>query len=844
MSGRYGRGRPSVRESSVMPSEVSHKYDAYIEARRNYLEQSESEEDENRMVSNPISVFRARNQQDKKSKKAVVSTSSEEQQPPQPTTMVLIPTVTVQATPKEVEIPKEPEANPSGSAVQEIHVEGPKEEEEELKPEPHIDEQPACSVCTKVKEFVKPLYENVKSKCQNTVERLLDPSLHTTIRTEFLQYLPCFAFAVAVFFVGITFISAFKVLSNPIQQEPTFFCRTFSRPFAPLFDALCAPEPYVFADELPKVMGGLVDEILLNIVQFYRTVLKGFTVFGTLFTAIWHGLSENVFFGFHELGENMGENISYLLRFIVQFFQQIIYLFFSSLATIAGTVAGTPDLALFCVTKFPICGQAKREPPPAFRSHCRRLLSLKFESRTTIFGHFNQLFRTRTKSKIPHLFSVVPKDWTKFAPLGDVIPRTRFVVFKTPINSPLSTRIEKEQRFTTSDLFRKIGERGQYLGLVVDLTDTDRYYDKEDITGLCIQYEKVNCPGRGFIERDECVESFNQAIQEYTDKCEDKEALIGVHCTNGINRCGYLICRFLIERLGWSSHEAIDAFEQARGYSIEKGAYVMALHKAAKDSRNKRADSDSDSSERRRKKKNKRKHREEDNIHMINAILGELGQQTATVSGTYHASPNGIATPETGPPQPQQQHWGFAIKRSKYSQLNQPAPITGAGTPPESKEGNTPQEDEEIEEEYEGMEEEIEVEPGKGQSSSFQGVMHVLQSAKRPDRSRFKVRRCHVEEDDVENDLEGKCGHGPGSWGGLHQRKFGNRIGFLAGRKIRRGRYQQGTRPSFGRRVGKSQIFSENSERSDDYQIELGECSRGIVLQCLRGVRILSLHKK
>ncbi|EPB65850.1 tyrosine-protein phosphatase domain protein, partial [Ancylostoma ceylanicum] len=103
-----------------------------------------------------------------------------------------------------------------------------------------------------------------------------------------------------------------------------------------------------------------------------------------------------------------------------------------------------------------------------------------------------------------------------------------------------------------------LAERGLRLGLVVDLTDTDRYYDKDEIEGLCIQYQKINCPGRGFVERTECVSEFNKAIQDYIDKTDDEEALIGVHCTNGVNRSGYLICRFLIERLGWSSHEALD----------------------------------------------------------------------------------------------------------------------------------------------------------------------------------------------------------------------------------------------------------------------------------------------
>uniref|UniRef100_A0A8R1HIC4 Uncharacterized protein n=1 Tax=Caenorhabditis japonica TaxID=281687 RepID=A0A8R1HIC4_CAEJA len=50
--------------------------------------------------------------------------------------------------------------------------------------------------------------------------------------------------------------------------------------------------------------------------------------------------------------------------------------------------------------------------------------------------------------------------------------------------------------------------------------------------------------------------------------------------------------------------------------------------------------------------------------------------------------------------------------RSKYAQLNQPL---HNGTPPENAGGNTPLgEEEEFEEEYEDIEEEVELEPGKG----------------------------------------------------------------------------------------------------------------------------------
>ena len=36
------------------------------------------------------------------------------------------------------------------------------------------------------------------------------------------------------------------------------------------------------------------------------------------------------------------------------------------------------------------------------------------------------------------------------------------------------------------------------------------------------------------------------------------DALIGVHCTHGVNRTGYLICRYLIEKMDWDPQKAID----------------------------------------------------------------------------------------------------------------------------------------------------------------------------------------------------------------------------------------------------------------------------------------------
>lgn len=86
---------------------------------------------------------------------------------------------------------------------------------------------------------------------------------------------------------------------------------------------------------------------------------------------------------------------------------------------------------------------------------------------------------------------------------------------------------------------------------------------------------KIPCPGRGFLEHDDMVKLFFKSVDGFIASHADDgysqsnyllgkssacfiDLLIGIHCSNGVNRSGYLICRYLIDRLGWSSHEALE----------------------------------------------------------------------------------------------------------------------------------------------------------------------------------------------------------------------------------------------------------------------------------------------
>ncbi|OAD61985.1 putative tyrosine-protein phosphatase F54C8.4, partial [Eufriesea mexicana] len=125
-------------------------------------------------------------------------------------------------------------------------------------------------------------------------------------------------------------------------------------------------------------------------------------------------------------------------------------------------------------------------------------------------------------------------------------------------------------RFTTTVLLQAFPQ----VKYIIDLTNTDRYYDEKEFTNFGVKYEKIMIPGRE-------VPSTESVIRLHFSFVSDD--IIGVHCTHGVNRSGYLICRYLVQQLGWEPEFCLKAFEEARGYSIERKIYLNALQKTPRE---------------------------------------------------------------------------------------------------------------------------------------------------------------------------------------------------------------------------------------------------------------------
>ncbi|KAI6194457.1 hypothetical protein M3Y96_01127000 [Aphelenchoides besseyi] len=174
----------------------------------------------------------------------------------------------------------------------------------------------------------------------------------------------------------------------------------------------------------------------------------------------------------------------------------------------------------------------------------------------------------------------LPDRWSDYSAIGKVIPDARIIAFKTPLKSDFY-ETNNVDHFEVTDLLDKIKEFGGELGLVVDLTYTSKYYDPEQFTSHGILHKKIFCHGRDFEKLETSGTEFVEVLKDFFKENSNNNKWVGVHCTHGINRTGYLICRYLTESLGWSFEKALKEFEQARGHSIERIEYLETLRKFA-----------------------------------------------------------------------------------------------------------------------------------------------------------------------------------------------------------------------------------------------------------------------
>ncbi|XP_027142477.1 RNA/RNP complex-1-interacting phosphatase isoform X2 [Larimichthys crocea] len=186
----------------------------------------------------------------------------------------------------------------------------------------------------------------------------------------------------------------------------------------------------------------------------------------------------------------------------------------------------------------------------------------------------------KKKKKKKRKRSGVPDRWLDYRPVGQRITGTRFIAFKVPLKPSLNCRVPESDSFSLWDLLDHLKNQNQELGLIIDLTFTTRYYSLADVPQSC-SYIKILTEGRQ-VPSDGAILSFKRVVRRFLRENRDNDKLIGVHCTHGLNRTGYLVCRYLVDVDGLDAAAALELFNTCRGHRIERQNYLNDLQGGAK----------------------------------------------------------------------------------------------------------------------------------------------------------------------------------------------------------------------------------------------------------------------
>lgn len=109
------------------------------------------------------------------------------------------------------------------------------------------------------------------------------------------------------------------------------------------------------------------------------------------------------------------------------------------------------------------------------------------------------------------------------------------------------------------------------------MTNTTRFYNQNEIAEENCKYLKLQCRGHGETPSPEQTRTFVSICHNFIT--QNPLSVIGVHCTHGFNRSGFLIVSYLVEKMDCAIEIALSEFVRVRPPGIYKQDYLDELYR-------------------------------------------------------------------------------------------------------------------------------------------------------------------------------------------------------------------------------------------------------------------------
>ncbi|XP_051114210.1 uncharacterized protein LOC127239890 isoform X2 [Andrographis paniculata] len=180
-----------------------------------------------------------------------------------------------------------------------------------------------------------------------------------------------------------------------------------------------------------------------------------------------------------------------------------------------------------------------------------------------------QVKRHRPNSKLPPGWLDCPSHGQE---INGLIPS------KVPLGEAFNDCVPPGRRYSFRQVIHLQRVLDRKLGLVIDLTNSSRYYNQFELKKEGIKHVKIACKGRDSVPENEAVNKFYYEVAQFLSRQKQQKKYILVHCTHGHNRTGYMIIHYLMRTLPISVTQAIKIFSDARPPGIYKPDYIDALY--------------------------------------------------------------------------------------------------------------------------------------------------------------------------------------------------------------------------------------------------------------------------
>ncbi|KAG2690772.1 hypothetical protein I3760_09G205100 [Carya illinoinensis] len=186
----------------------------------------------------------------------------------------------------------------------------------------------------------------------------------------------------------------------------------------------------------------------------------------------------------------------------------------------------------------------------------------------------DQLFQTKNLKSYEK--SRLPPGWLDCPAAGQEI--CFMIPSKVPLSEYYNGYVAPGKRYSFKQVIHQQRVLGRKLGLVIDLTNTSRYYTASDLNKEGIKHVKIQCKGRDAVPDNASVNTFVFEVSQFLFRQKHSKKYILVHCTHGHNRTGYMIVHYIMRSHPTSVTQAIKMFAEARPPGIYKPDYIDALY--------------------------------------------------------------------------------------------------------------------------------------------------------------------------------------------------------------------------------------------------------------------------